>query len=261
MMAQALGMTPEQLTAFIGQQYQDVATGLQQLPSIVAQFRTVVAVLAAEHTRFERADAIPTSNLPATTIPWGLLIAGVVLVGIGLVMTIRPARPWAGAGLVVGALMIVVPLAMSLPGKASAADTMNAHLKPVYTAEMLTGAKGALATVGAMGQQMQGEMLPGLAQQLGMDEAQLQAFLGQNLPAVAAGTQAMPTAMPMFENLVTTFDAHLADWNTLKPVAFVPIVWTMIAGGVVALLAGAWALVPSRKHEIEEVEQVQLKAA
>jgi hypothetical protein len=139
MVAQALGMTPEQLTAFIGQQYPDVATGLQQLPSIVAQFRGVVGVLAIEQTRFERADAIPASNLPATTIPWGLLVAGIALVGIGLTVAIRPIRPWAVAALAVGALMVVAPLAMSLPTKASAADTMNAHLEPVYSAQMLTG--------------------------------------------------------------------------------------------------------------------------
>jgi hypothetical protein len=94
-----------------------------------------------------------------------------------------------------------------------------------------------------------------------MDEAQLQAFLGENLPAVSAGIRAIPTALPMFQNLVATFDAHLGDYETLKPVAFVPIVWTMIVGGIVALLAAGWTLVPVRKERTAEVPIAQLKAA
>jgi len=97
-----------------------------------------------------------------------------------------------------------------------------------------------------MGTQMQEEMLPALAGQLGMDEAELQAFLGENLPATAAGLQAMPDAMGRFTDVVATFEAHLEDFNTLKSVSFTPIVWTLIVGGLLALLAGGWALLASR---------------
>ena len=127
---------------------------------------------------------------------------------------------------------------------------MNSHLKPVYTAQMLTGAKGALTVVGAMGTEMQTKMLPALGQQLGMDQAQLQGFFQQNLPAMAAGMQTMPQALGRFQNLLRTFDGHLSDYNTLQPVSFVPIVWTMIIGGVVAMFAGALGLVARRKPEI-----------
>jgi hypothetical protein len=262
MLSQAVKMTPEQFRAFMGEQYPAVATGMTQLPAIVTQFRGVVGTLSAEQGRFARADAIPTSNLPATTVPWGLFIAGIVLVVLGAIVVVRPARLWAWLAVGFGAILIAASLAFSLPQKASAADTMNLHLQPVYTVQMLTGAKGALATVGAMGEQMQSKMLPALGQQLGMDQAQLQSFLQANLPAMAAGIQAMPQAMGRFQTLLTVFDRHLADYTTLKPVAFVPIVWTMIAGGIAALLAGAWALVVSgRKREQEEVSLQELKAA
>ncbi len=254
MLSHALGMTPEEFTAFMGQRYPAVATGVQQLPGIVTQFRGVVGTLDAEQGRFARADAIPTSSLPATTVPWGLLIAGIVLLGLGVVVAARPGRLGAAVAVALGALLIAVPLALSLPQKASAADTMNRHLQPVYTAQMLTGAKAALTTVGAMGEQMQARMLPDLGQQLGMDQQQLQAFLGKSLPAMAAGMQSMPQALGRFQNLLATFDGHLADYDTLQPVAFVPIVWTMVAGGIVALLAGALGLVPRRKDERAEEE-------
>jgi hypothetical protein len=262
MLSQALKMTPEQFRVFMGEQYPAVATGMTQLPAIVTQFRGVVGTLAAEQSRFARADAIPTSHLPATTVPWGLLIAGIVLLVVGAIVVVRPARLWAWLAVGFGAILIAASLAFALPQKASAADTMNLHLQPVYTAQMLTGAKGALTTVGAMGEQMQSKMLPALAQQLGMDQAHLQSFLQANLPAMAAGIQAMPQAMGRFQTLLTVFEGHLADYDTLKPVAFVPIVWTLIAGGIAAMLAGAWALVMSgRKLELEEVALHELKAA
>jgi hypothetical protein len=262
MLAEAFKMTPDRYTAYLGGQYPAVATGMQQLPAIVTQFKGVVGTLDAEQARFANADAIPTSNLPATTVPWGLLAAGIVVLLLGLVMVVRPVRLWSGVAVGLGVLLIAVPLAFTLTTKASAADTMNTHLKPLYTAQMLTGAKGALATVGAMGQQMQTEMLPDLAQGLGMDQAQLQSFLQQNLPATAAGIQAMPHALARFETLLKVFDSHLNDYDTLKPVAFVPIVWTMIVGGIVALLAGAWGFVArGRKTEVEAVRPSYLKAA
>ncbi len=246
MLSQALQMTPEDFTAFMGTQFPDVATGVQQLPAIVSSFEGVVGTLEAEQGRFADADAIPTSSLPATTIPWGLTVAGIVLLAIGVGLVLRPGKALALAAVVVGALMIAAPLVMSLPSKAASADTMNEHLKPVYTAEMLQGATQGLAVVGAMGTQMQSEMLPALGQQLGMDEAGLQAFLGENLPAMAGAMAAMPDAMGRFTATVETFQAHLDDFDTLKPVAFAPIVWTMIVGGLVALLAGLWGLVGAR---------------
>ena len=99
-----------------------------------------------------------------------------------------------------------------------------------------------------MGTQMQEEMLPALGTQLDMDEAALNAFLEEELRAWAEGAMAsMPEAMGRFTATVETFRAHLDDYDTLKPVAFSPIVWTMIVGGAVALLAGAWCALAGPK--------------
>jgi hypothetical protein len=59
--------------------------------------------------------------------------------------------------------------------------------------------------------------------------------------------------MGRFTTMVETFDAHLEDYETISDVAFVPIVWTLIIGGAVALLAGIWAAlargVPAKQEE------------
>jgi hypothetical protein len=250
MMAQALGMTPEEFAGFMGEQYPDVATGVEQFPTVVQSFTGVLDTLEAELDRFASADAIPTSSLPATTIPWAMLVAGLALIGLGIVIAFTPGRAAAIAAAVIGLLLVVVPIVLSLPSKAADADEMNENLKPVYTQELVAGAQQSLQVVDAMGTQMTEEMLPALAAQLGMDEAALQGFLGENLPAMAAGMQAMPEAMGRFTELVGTFEQHLEDYQTISDVAFVPIVWTLIIGGAIALLAAIWALLVAPKRVV-----------
>jgi hypothetical protein len=259
--SEALGMDPAEFQAFMAEKYPAVATGIQQLPAIVTQFTGVVGTLEAEQGRFARADAIPATSLPATTVPWGLLVAGIVFLALGLVLIVRPVRLWAALAAVLGAALFVAALGLSLTGKATAADTMNDNLKPVYTAQMLTGASEALTVVDAMGQEMQSTMLPELGQQLGMDQAQLQSFFQENLPAMAGGMAAMPQSLSRFDNLLKTFDGHLADYDTIQSVRFVPIVWTMIVGGIVVLIAGLFGLLAVRTREVETVAQPVLEPA
>ena len=121
MISQALGMTPEEFGPFMTQQFPEVATGLEQLPAVVESFQGVVATLEAEQERFEKADAIPTSSLPATTVPWGLTIAGVAFLAIGVLIAIRPGRALPIAAVVVGAVLAAGSFLVSLPDKAAAA--------------------------------------------------------------------------------------------------------------------------------------------
>ncbi|MGZ8604647.1 MAG: hypothetical protein ACXWX9_07810 [Actinomycetota bacterium] len=265
MLSEALGLTPEEFAGFLGAEFPEVAAGVEGLPTIVESFRGVVGTLDAERERFASADAIPTTSLPATTVPWGLTVAGVALLVIGILIVFRAGRPAAAAAVVVGVLLIAAPLVLSLPGKASDADTMNENLLPVYTAELVAGADQGLAVVGAMGTQMQTEMLPALGQQLGMDEAALGAFLGENLPATSGAMAAMPEALGRFTTVVEVFRAHLDDYDTINSVAFVPIVWTMIVGGILAGLGGVWALLgggrTARRAEVQlPPEQVRTPA-
>jgi hypothetical protein len=86
-------------------------------------------------------------------------------------------------------------------------------------------------------------MLPDLAAQLGMSQDELNTFLGENFPATAAAMQTMPETLERFEAFVAVFAANLDNYMTIQPVAFVPIVWAMIIGGALMLLAGGYCLV------------------
>ncbi len=246
-LSQQLKMTPEQFSGFVSQQFPAVAAGLGALPTAVPTFDGLINTLDQQRPLFESADAIPTTSLPATTVPWALLGAGILLFLIGLAM-LRSPKAGGAAALVVGLLLLVAPMVLSLPGKAADADQLNANLKPIYTQALVDNAKGGLGTIGAMGTEMQTKMLPALGTQLKMSPEQLQAFLGSNFPATANALQTMPASMERFNGLVKVFDENLGNYETLKPVGLARIVLIMMVAGGLAALLGAVSMVTGRKE-------------
>lgn len=244
-MSQALGMTPDQFTGMVQQNYPAVAQGMAALPDITATFSGLVQTLDSQQELFASADAIPTENLPATTVPWIITISGILAIVAG-VLLLRPGRAGGIIAVVLGGVLLVVTFALSLPQKASDADQLNENLQPVYTQELIDGATVALDTVGAMGQQMQAQMLPDLAGQLGMNEEQLGAFMAENFPATAAAMQTMEASLQNFSGMVQTFAQNLENYETITPVSFTPIIWMMVIGAVVILGAGGVVLVVAR---------------
>lgn len=246
-LAQQLGMTPAQFATMMAEQYPDVTAGLAAVPEITPSFSGLVTTLDEQRPYFKAADAIPTTSVPSTSVPWSLFAVGLLTAGLGVWVWFKP-RGSAVAVTVAGAALIVIPLILSMPHKASYADTLNENLKPVYTQELITQASSSLTTLSAMGTEMQQSMLPDLATRLEMTPEQLNAFFAENFPVTSAALAGLPDSLGRFQNLVTTFDGRLSDYNTLKPVSFVPIVWFMIGGGTTLfLLGGAGVLITNKR--------------
>ena len=241
-MAQQLGMTPEEFGGMVQSEYPAVAQGMEALPEITATFSGLIDTLDSQRALFESADAIPTDDLPATTVPWIITIAGLLAIAAG-VMLFVPGRAWAILAAVLGAALLITTFALSLPQKAADADELNDNLKPIYTQELIDGAEGSLVVVAAMGEEMQAKMLPDLAAQLGMSPDELNAFLGENFPATAAALQTMPDSLQRFEGFVGIFAMNLDNYETIKPVSFTPIIWMMVIGGILILLAGGYCII------------------
>ena len=235
-MSQQLGMTGEEFMGFVATNFSDVASGVEALPEIVPTFTGLIETLDSQRELFESADAIPTESLPATTVPWGLFFAGIALIIAG-VLLYKPG--WLGLALTgaLGAAIVIAVLVLSLIPKAADADELNENLEPIYTPELVAQAEGAVGLVSAMGTQMQTEMLPALAEQLGMGGDQLNAFLGENFPTTAQALSILPEAIPRFQGLAANFGNNLDNYETLKPVGFSAIIWTLFIGGLVTLAA------------------------
>jgi hypothetical protein len=245
-LAGALQMDEAGLNQFMGQQFPAVAAGVQALPSIVNEFTGVVGLLESQQSNFETADQIPTSNLPATTMPWIILLVSLAILAVGIWLFLRP-RNGSLIATVVGALIVIGVLVLSFIPKAEAADDMNDALKPVYNAAMVEGAGGALQVVGGMGQEMQTAMLPGLQQQLGLSQEELVGFLSQ-FPATAGALESLPVTMGRFQGLVATFDTELSNYEAVQDTALTPIAWTVLIGGLATFLFGGYAYLIARRE-------------
>ncbi len=241
-LAAQLGMSPEEFGALIAEEFPAVATGMATVPEAAGSFSGIIDLLDAQQENFASADAIPTNDLPATTVPWGMAIAGAAAIAIGVLMAMGKGRAGAIAALVLGLLLVAASLVLTLLDKAQGADDLNAALKPVYNAEMVAGASGAVQVIGAMGNEMSAQMLPGLGAMLGMSEAEVQTFLAEGFPAIAGAMAGLPDAMGRFTGMIGAFSDNLDNYDTLRPVAFVPIVWVLIAAGGLLLVFGGLGL-------------------
>lgn len=236
-MSQALGMDPAEFGAMVQENYPDVAAGMAALPEITATFTGLIQTLDSQQDLFAAADAIPTDDLPATTVPWIIVITGIGAIATG-VLLFMPGRLWPVLTAVFGLVVLVAVFALSLPQKAADADELNENLKPIYTQELIDGATQSLAVVSAMGQEMQTEMLPDLAMQLGMSPEELNVFMGENFPATAQAMQTMPDALERFGAFVGIFAANLDNYMTIQPVSFTPIIWWIVVAGALLVLIG-----------------------
>ena len=244
----AMGMDAASFTAFVGENYTAVATGVAALPQVTEQFTGVIQLMNSQLDNFEQADAIPTSSLPATTLPWIILLIGLAAVIVGIVLFFR-FRVGAILAIVLGVTVVASSVLLNLVDKAGAADDMNEAFKPAYTQELVTGSQQALDVVGAMGQQMSTEMLPALAQQLGMSQEELGQFMAANFPATADAMQTLEPTMGRFTVMVGAFASQLENYNTIKDTVLQPIAWMVLIGGALILILGAWGLIASGKQE------------
>ncbi|MGD0834450.1 MAG: hypothetical protein ABSA40_08530 [Candidatus Dormibacteria bacterium] len=234
-LATELGMTPTQLQATMQQQFPATSAGMAAVPGITAQFNQVLTVMDSQLGNFAQADSIPTSSISPSTIPWVLVVVGALLIVCGVFI-----RRWwrAGVALVIGALLIAVPLALSLPGKATAADAMNTQMTPLFTAQTVASAQQSMATMEAMGVEMQTKLIPTLAQMLNTTPAQLEATLAAGFPALGASLTSLSTSLGQFDKLVAAYDGSLADYNAIHTTQFTPIINTILATGGFVLLVG-----------------------
>ena len=245
--AGALQLSPADLDAFLGTNFPAVAAGVGALPQIVPQFTDVVNLLGAQQANFESADAIPTTFLPASTVPWIILLIGIGTVVVAILMLGKTERSWLIAG-VFGVVVVAFSLLLSFLPKASAADDLNAALKPVYNEELIAQSGQALGVVGAMGDELQNQMLPGLAQQLGMDDQQMGEFLSQ-FPATEAALGGLADSLGRFRSMVTAFDAQLENYDTIKDTSLYPIALIVLVAGLLIVGCGVWSFVVDRREE------------
>jgi hypothetical protein len=155
------------------------------------------------------------------------------------------------AMVVIGAFLIVLPLATRLPSKSAATGDMMTAFRPQMTDAALAQGAADGQTMAAMGQQLNTGMIPALAQQMKMTPDQMSAYLGTNFPAVGKGMAEFNTILPFFGNLQATMQAQQANYQQADqiPTGFLPptsMTWLFVLPGAAFVLLGLFGLARPR---------------
>jgi hypothetical protein len=165
--------------------------------------------------------------------------------------------------LVIGIALIVVPLAISLPSKASAGQKMLNGFHPLMqpaavktTANYYNNTFTALGPVATGGVAASAEipaLFSGLASGLHLTQPQLAQFLSTNYPAMAQLLENFPKLVPVFKNvppglawykpLVDTMQAQVTDYGQVDSLPnFNLFAWFFIIPGILLVLLAGFGL-------------------
>ncbi|MEX2100285.1 MAG: hypothetical protein WEB19_02615 [Acidimicrobiia bacterium] len=94
--------------------------------------------------------------------------------------------------LAAAAYLVAVPFALSLFSRTSDAETLSDYYRPLMSEEGIRYQRNNLRVVNAAGDEVPTVFLPRLQTELGMDEAQFNAYVADNFPHVAAFLKRAP---------------------------------------------------------------------
>ena len=254
-LATQLGVTPDQFRGNLASGFPAVGAGMRQLPTILPYFDGVVGGLETQASNFHLADAIPAKPFPATFVTYLFLLPGLALAALALLGLLRPApfRTIAfGVAAAVGVVLIVAPLALSVPKKTQAVDGVTNAFRPVFSVEGARTTRAYMDTVQSMADELTGKALPALATQLKVSPDQLGKTLAANFPKVATGMEQLPAILPRFQAIVTGVEANRANFRLADsiPTASTPTTllhWLFVIPALVLVTAGSVGLLAGRR--------------
>jgi energy-coupling factor transporter transmembrane protein EcfT len=248
-LARELGMSAGEYNAFVARRFPAVAAGVKGIPPLVTFVTPVAAQLEALHPQFASVDSLPFLGLALTTIPWILLALGAALIGLGVVVWRTGGRGPLRCVVVLGVAMLIAPLALSYPRKASDAKKVAAIGRVALSPQAAAGAQAANRLIDNMVTQVKAQMLPAVAQRLHLSTAALETTIAADYPAVAKGLAAWPSIKPGAVALVRLQVASVNDAAEMNGLDFTPLPWYIIGPGIALMLTGAVALTVRSRPE------------
>lgn len=162
---------------------------------------------------------------------------------------------------VVGVVWVLATFVLGLWGKTAAADRLTGDLKPAFSTSGIKQSGADAATVDAFAAELNQKTIPFLADQLGMSQPELEAYLSKNFPAVGKllGDKAndgstfadqksyLVHASNYLDQVTSAIRSNKSNFNDSSdiPSSWLPtkaVAWLFLALGIVTLALGAIAL-------------------
>ena len=243
-LARDLGETPAQFQAQVATRWPAVARAQQQAPAIDAAAMTILTNLERRQHDFQLADAIPVSGFPLVSSIWILVVFGALVVAAASWFLLRPGVVPAAAITALGVVFVASAFATSLPAKTSAAHRVIASL----TISRAKNAKvrAQFETVNAAFGQVQTQLLPQVAQQLGTYPGALRSQLDTAVPGLAVGLSQIPPILDHFGGAVQFRENNVSNLPPVRSFPFQALMWAEIALGALVAVGGGLSVAASR---------------
>ncbi len=247
-LARLLHLTPAQFATIAQQQFPTLASSVQQIPQTAASFEKLLATIAAQDAHLRSAVAIPAKSISTTVVPWLLLGAGVVIIGLG----VARARIVSMVAVTLGALMIIGVFAFRLPQKTSDADALNKAMKPYFTQQQIDSTRQALTSLNALSGELTGKVLNAIAAAQHVPTSQLIGPFSSQFPALTSALISLPDATDRANVLTATFERNLSNFNKVEPFHFLAATWVVAAAGLLVMVGGALPILASDEAATSE---------
>jgi hypothetical protein len=243
--ARELHMSQPEYERFVAANYPAVTVGAKQIPAAAAAVvGPVVAQAPKLQPKYHEATHIPGLGLPIAAAPWILVLVGTLLAVVGVVGVVRPKPAAAATLLGLGLAMVVAPLALNLPAKASDSGAVLKLGRVAVSQATATAAHTTALNVDDMVSTMRFQMLPDLAARLHTTPTALYASIARDAPGMATGLREWPAVAPAAYALTFAQQAVVEDFKTIDEIGYSGLPWLAIGPGIaLTLLAGAalWA--------------------
>jgi hypothetical protein len=224
------------------------AAAAARLPEAGALADAVVGNLERRQAQFAAAAELPGLGLTLRDAVWLQLVLAGVFCAVGVLGLRRPDARLAAIPLAVGALMVVVPLALGQPGKARDTDAVLDSLRP-FSTEKVEVRRAALADATTVFEALRGEVVPRVAAIAGMTPAEVLAALEDASGDLSA---------PRLERTAVILDRFggLVDFSArIQPllvrsdgISARAGTWLIVVPGAVLVLVGASGLLIARRR-------------
>jgi hypothetical protein len=153
----------------------------------------------------------------------------------------------AGLAIVVGVGLIGFTFAEHVFTRSDDAQTIADHYRGLMSAAGLRDLSNGFAAVQAAGGELGSKALPRLQRELGMDDAQFGAFVGREMPNVAAFDEQAPGIVKLVGPVIAKMNAERADYARADqiPTGFLPLSsapWLFVGIGALLIAVGAFGL-------------------
>ncbi len=249
-LAVALGTTTDEFAAQIAGDYPAVGRLLDEEERILALAEKSLLNLERRQDQFERADALPTAGLAISIGPWVGVALGTVIAGCGCAVLLGRRRRKVRASLIVaaiaGAVLVLAPFALQVPGKAAAADAVLSSLDP--SQGVVDQTEAARQTVRGAVDEFTNRLLPEVASTLGLTGGELDNLIEAEFPGATADLASMPAVLDRYDARVQIRATGAPLLRTLTSIPIVAVVWVVPFIGVVVMTVAAIGLLSYRRR-------------